>query len=111
MHANPSDKLVMMANQIAKNLAIQGEERAVKEMSTHIRRSWEPRMLNAMHTYIQADGSALDPLALKGLQAIWPDVKPGKATAVATAPAAAKVADNAPASTKPAKKTAAKRVK
>ncbi len=87
MHANPFDKLVMMANQIAKNLAIQGEERAVKEMSTHIRRSWEPRMLNTMHAYIQADGSALDPLALKGLQAIWPDVKPGLAAKPAALPA------------------------
>ena len=32
MHAKPSDKLVMMANQIANNLEVQGEERAVAEM-------------------------------------------------------------------------------
>jgi formate dehydrogenase subunit delta len=107
MHANPSEKLVMMANQIAKNLAIQGEERAVKEMSSHILRSWEPRMRTAMQEYLRADGSALDPLALKGLQAIWPDVTPGKGANVSAAPAAkAEVADAASAkkpSTKKAK--------
>lgn len=103
MHANPSAKLVMMANQIAKNLAIQGEERAVKEMSSHILRSWEPRMRNAMHAYIQADGSELDPLALKGLQAIWPDVKPGLAAKAAAPPAAP--------SPSPAKKPSTKKAK
>ena len=103
MHANPSAKLVMMANQIAKNLAIQGEERAVKEMSGHILRSWEPRMRNAMHAYIQADGSELDPLALKGLQAIWPDVKPGLAAKAAAPPAAP--------SPSPAKKPSTKKAK
>ena len=103
MHANPSAKLVMMANQIAKNLAIQGEERAVKEMSSHILRSWEPRMRNAMHAYIQADGSELDPLALKGLQAIWPDVKPGLAAKAAASPAAP--------SPSPAKKPSTKKAK
>ena len=110
MHANPSAKLVMMANQIAKNLAIQGEERAVKEMSSHILRSWEPRMRNAMHAYIQADGSDLNPLALKGLQAIWPDVKPGLAAKANALPAAASPAPKAAAPTA-AKKPIAKRVK
>lgn len=78
MHANPSDKLVMMANQISRNLAIQGEERAVAEMSSHIRRFWEPRMRDAMKAYIAADGSALDPLAMRALKVVWPDLTPGK---------------------------------
>ncbi len=78
MHAKPSDKLVMMANQISKNLAIQGEERAIAEMSSHVRRYWEPRMRETMKAYIEADGSALEPLAMRALQAVWPDVRPGK---------------------------------
>jgi formate dehydrogenase subunit delta len=109
MHANPSDKLVMMANQIAKNLAIQGEDRAVKEMSSHIKRYWEPRMRETMKAYVLADGSALDPLAMKSLQVIWPDLKPGMGSAAA--PAAAKTADKAPAAAAPAKKAAVKKTK
>ena len=73
MHAKPSDKLVMMANQIANNLEIQGPDRAIAEMSSHIRRYWEPRMRETILTYVREDGSALNPLALKSLQAIWPD--------------------------------------
>ena len=78
MHANPSEKLVMMANQISRNLAVQGEERAIAEMSSHIRRYWEPRMRDTMKAYVEADGSALDPLAKRALQVIWPDLTPGK---------------------------------
>lgn len=78
MHAKPSDKLVMMANQIADNLEIQGPDRAIAEMSSHIRRYWEPRMRETLLAYIREDGSALNPLAMKSLQAIWPDLKPGK---------------------------------
>lgn len=78
MHAKPSDKLVMMANQIANNLEVQGADRAIAEMSSHIRRYWEPRMRDTMKAYVVADGSALNALALKSLQAIWPDLTPGK---------------------------------
>ena len=38
------DKLVMMANHIAKNLAIQGEARAIAAIADHIARFWDPRM-------------------------------------------------------------------
>ncbi len=108
MHANPSDKLVMMANQIAKNLTIQGEERAVAEMSSHIKRYWEPRMRQTMEAYVRADGSALDPLALKALQVIWPGITPGKPHVTG----AASVATPAPApAAMTVKKPAAKRRK
>lgn len=57
------DRLVYMANQIARNLATMGEERAAKAVADHIARFWEPRMrakLFAMHD----DGSAaLSPIA------------------------------------------------
>jgi len=102
MHANPADRLVMMANQIAKNLEIQGEDRAVAEMSSHIKRYWEPRMRATMKSYIEADGSALSPLATKALHVIWPDVKPGQGIA------AAKPATKPAGGSGPGKKAAAK---
>ena len=105
MHAKPSDKLVMMANQIAKNLEIQGPDRAIAEMSSHIRRYWEPRMRNMMQAYVREDGSALNPLALKSLQAIWPDLKPGKVAnedsdGLLTLPTASNQTNRPPAETK-----------
>ena len=49
-----------MANQIARNLAAQGEEAAVAGTAQHIRDFWDPRMKAA----ILADTlTALDPIA------------------------------------------------
>ena len=39
-----SDKLVVMANQIAKFFAVQGEARAVPQIADHIEKFWDPRM-------------------------------------------------------------------
>lgn len=39
-----TDTLVHMANQIARNFAIQGEEAAVAATAEHIRLFWDPRM-------------------------------------------------------------------
>ncbi|MEQ1576933.1 MAG: formate dehydrogenase subunit delta [Hyphomicrobium sp.] len=104
MHAKPSDKLVMMANQIAKNLEIQGQDRAVEEMSSHIRKYWEPRMRETMLAYVREDGSALNPLAMKSLQAIWPDLKPGMGNSQPVAAAPAVIANTASAGAKPSSK-------
>jgi formate dehydrogenase subunit delta len=57
------EKLVMMANQIAKNVAIQGEERAVPIIADHIARFWDPRMRAAIAAHLAAGGAGLDPLA------------------------------------------------
>jgi formate dehydrogenase subunit delta len=51
--------LVYMANQIARNLAPQGEATAVDQTAQHIRDFWGPRMKAA----ILANGEGLDPLA------------------------------------------------
>lgn len=63
----PADKLVMMANQIAKNVAIQGEERAIQSMVDHVRKFWEPRMRETMSKHLAAGGKDLAPLAKKAL--------------------------------------------
>jgi formate dehydrogenase subunit delta len=78
-----SDTLVRMANQIARNLAIQGEERAVDAAAKHIRLFWEPRMKAAIFAHIDAGGEGLDPLALKALRklqaSLTSDTSPAKA--------------------------------
>lgn len=58
----PADKLAMMANQIARNLKVQGEAVAVDETENHIRRFWDPRMRAEIVAYLAA-GGALDPIA------------------------------------------------
>ena len=43
-----ADRLVAMANQIARNLAAQGEAAAVEQTAQHIRDFWDPRMKTAI---------------------------------------------------------------
>lgn len=52
--------LAYMANQIARNLAAQGEEEAISQTVQHIRDFWDPRMKQAI---LAADRSVLDPIA------------------------------------------------
>lgn len=62
------EKLVMMANQIAKNLRVQGEDRAVPAIADHITRFWDPRMRAAILAHLAAGGAGLDPLARAGVE-------------------------------------------
>jgi formate dehydrogenase subunit delta len=60
-------KLVMMANQIARNLAAQGDARAIAATARHIRDFWSPQMIAAIRTH---DGAGLDPLARQAIAAL-----------------------------------------
>lgn len=62
------DKLVMMANQISKHLAIHGEERAIAETADHIGKFWEPRMRAAIFDHLAAGGVGLDPMARRAIE-------------------------------------------
>ena len=44
MSAETSQRLVYMANQIARNFAAQGEDAAIAATADHIRLFWDPRM-------------------------------------------------------------------
>lgn len=55
-----STRLTYMANQIARNLAPQGEAAAVELTCQHLRDFWDPRMKAAI---LSADRSGLDPIA------------------------------------------------
>ncbi|MFO1143561.1 MAG: formate dehydrogenase subunit delta [Amaricoccus sp.] len=62
MSAPQADKLALMANQIARNLAVQGDARAIDATADHIARFWDPRMRAAIAAYV-AGGGALSPIA------------------------------------------------
>jgi formate dehydrogenase subunit delta len=61
------EKLVMMANQIARFFAAQGEQRAVPQIADHIRQFWDPRMRREIAAHVARGGAGLDPLARAAL--------------------------------------------
>jgi formate dehydrogenase subunit delta len=66
--------LRMMANQIARNLAAQGEEAAIAATVQHIRDFWDPRMKAAM---LADDCSALNPIARAAMDRLRKDSTSG----------------------------------
>jgi formate dehydrogenase subunit delta len=65
-----SEKLVTMANQIAKFFAAQGEARAVPQIADHIEKFWDPRMRRAISAHIAQGGAGLDPLARVAVESL-----------------------------------------
>ena len=64
------EKLVMMANQIAKAFAIQGEARALPQITDHIEKFWDPRMRRQIRDHLAAGGAGLDPLARRAVEQV-----------------------------------------
>jgi formate dehydrogenase subunit delta len=63
-----ADKLVLMANQIVRNLAIQGDDKAVELAADHMRKFWEPRMRRAIQQHARSGGRGLMPLATRAIE-------------------------------------------
>lgn len=59
------ERLHYMADQIARNLAAQGEEEAIAATAEHIRLFWDPRMKAAI---LSGDRAALSPLVARALE-------------------------------------------
>lgn len=57
--------LIRMANDIARNLAAQGEEAAIAATVTHIRDFWDPRMRGAI---LSAGRAGLNPIAAAAVE-------------------------------------------
>jgi formate dehydrogenase subunit delta len=72
------DLLIKMANQITDFWEGEaGEEVAAKEVATHLRRYWEPRMRAQMITYYeQRQGSGLNDVAKKAVALLAAEAKP-----------------------------------
>ena len=58
-------RLTHMANQIARNFAIQGEAKAIAATAQHIVDFWDPRMKAAI---LGSDRAGLDPLAAAAVE-------------------------------------------
>jgi formate dehydrogenase subunit delta len=67
-----SEKLVMMANQIARNLMVHGDDEAASLTADHIRKFWEPRMREQILGCLEHGGSGLSPVARRAVEQIAP---------------------------------------
>jgi len=64
------ERLVYMANQIAKFFASQRHDAAVKGMTDHIAKFWDPRMRQHIRAHLAAGGGGLAPLAREAVAAL-----------------------------------------
>jgi formate dehydrogenase subunit delta len=60
---NTLERLVYMANQIARNFEIGGHDPAVLAVADHIDHFWDPRMKSMIFAHLAADGEDLSPIA------------------------------------------------
>jgi len=58
-----TDRLVYMANQIARNFAIEGGESAIEATRRHIRRYWDPPMRQRIVACLAADPAQFSDIA------------------------------------------------
>jgi formate dehydrogenase subunit delta len=65
MNLCPGERVVHMANQIARNLAL--ENHAAAAVAAHIRAFWNPRMIADLQ---DQPGEGLDPLVLEALRVL-----------------------------------------
>lgn len=65
---HPTERLVMMVNQIAQAFAHQGESRAAAAVADHLRRFWNPRMRSAIRAHVAEGGTDLLPAARAGIE-------------------------------------------
>lgn len=77
MQHDATARLVLMANQIARNMKARGEEKAIKATAGHISRFWERRMRERILQHVAEGGEGLDDIALRALKMVkLPDKSP-----------------------------------
>ena len=64
------EKLVYMANQIGDFFKSYPHDQAVKGISEHIKKFWDPRMRKAIFAHLDAGGSGLDPNVRDALETL-----------------------------------------
>lgn len=65
-----SDRLVYMANQIAKNLTARGDEEAIETTAGHIRAYWDPLMRRRIRDLLAKQPDAFSPIAAEAVRRI-----------------------------------------
>jgi formate dehydrogenase subunit delta len=68
------DRLIYMANQIARNLATHTDPPAA--VADHIAHFWDPRMKEQIYRHLLAGGAGLDTVALAALRTLAAGVEP-----------------------------------
>lgn len=61
------DRLVYMANQIARNFMTMGEEKAAQAVADHIAKFWEPRMRAQIFALHEKGAETFAPVAAKAI--------------------------------------------
>ncbi|WP_176594551.1 formate dehydrogenase subunit delta [Sphingobium sp. EM0848] len=64
------DRLIYMANQIARNMAALGEKEAVAMVADHIRDFWDPAMKQRIGALAAARPEALSPVAAAAVERV-----------------------------------------
>ncbi len=67
IETSSGERLVYMANQIAKFFSSQKHDAAVKGMGEHIAKFWDPRMRAHIRAHLAAGGAGLEPLAREAI--------------------------------------------
>lgn len=66
------DRLIYMANQIARNLAAQGDDEAVAATADHIAHYWDPHMRSRIVALAAERPDALSPIAAAAVRRMEP---------------------------------------
>ena len=77
---NSLDKLVYMANQIAKNFSGMTADQAALATADHVAQFWDPRMRRMIDERLVAGGEGLDPIALAAIRQLHDKGAPGSQT-------------------------------
>lgn len=67
-HISTEERLIYMANQIARNIAAGGQEAVAAATADHIAAFWDPRMKERIFAYEASGRSGLDPAAARAIE-------------------------------------------
>jgi formate dehydrogenase subunit delta len=70
LETRPHDKLIVMANQIAKFMESKPHAEGLEGLASHINDFWEPRMRRQLFELLDAGGAGLRPLVREAAGAI-----------------------------------------
>jgi formate dehydrogenase subunit delta len=70
IETTPDERLVYMANQIARFFGTQKHDEAVRGIADHIAKFWDPRMRQRIREHLAAGGEGLAPLAREAVAAL-----------------------------------------
>lgn len=66
------EKLIRMANEIARNLRAQPGDQAVAAIAEHLHNFWTPAMRASLAAHARAGGDGLDPIAAQAVGRLAP---------------------------------------